>query len=107
MNAHCVEALKMLVIPRGDSLAAQFRFAERGQIKVTFSNALLDGRAVNLAQIKALGDGPSAAASNIVVTPSDLCGPSSIERERKLDRGSIGQESITTMSKTLTKKSRN
>lgn len=75
LNARCIEASRLLLIMRGDSLAAQFRFAEHGQMKVSLSNALLDGRAVDLAQIKALGDVPRAPGSNILVTPGDLIVP--------------------------------
>jgi hypothetical protein len=74
LNASCPASTKLLLLVRGDSLAERFRFAA-GQLRVRLSNALLDGRAVNLATIRVVGEVPSAPASTIDVAPGDLVVP--------------------------------
>lgn len=75
LNVSCPTHSKLLLILRGDRVAEQFRFATNGQLKVSLSNALLDGRAVDLAQIRAVGDTPRQPSSIIEVSPGDLVVP--------------------------------
>lgn len=75
LNASCPANSKLMLILRGDSLAKHFRFAAQGQLQVRLSNALLDGRAVDLAVVRAVGEAPGAPASAIDVTPGDLIVP--------------------------------
>ena len=75
LNVTCSSSSKLLLILRGESIAERFRFAADGQLKVRLSNALLNGRAVDLAQIASVGDVPSQPASTVEVSPGDLIVP--------------------------------
>jgi hypothetical protein len=61
----------------GEHQAEQFKFAQRGNISVSLSNAQLDGRRVDLAQIKTSGAVPGVSSPSLVATPGDLIIPTS------------------------------
>ncbi|MEB0047315.1 MULTISPECIES: hypothetical protein [unclassified Pseudomonas] len=71
LNAICPSGSKVVLSLRGAQQGEQFKFAKQGNIRVSLSNAQLDGRRVELAQVKTLGAGPSAAAPSIVASPGD------------------------------------
>lgn len=70
LNASCPGASKLMLLLQGDTLGNKFRFAQRGQVSVTLSNALLDGRNVDLAQVNGNAAAEAFAAS-IVAMPGD------------------------------------
>ncbi len=71
LNASCPQPSKLLLVLRGEQLGADFKFAKQGQTRVTLSNALLDGRSVDLAQVKT----PGTYSSSITVAPGDMIIP--------------------------------
>lgn len=75
LNASCPDSAKLMLILRGDSVGDSFRFAAQSRLKVRLSNALLDGRAVDLALIRAVGEVPGPPASTVDVVPGDLIVP--------------------------------
>ncbi|WP_273828373.1 MULTISPECIES: hypothetical protein [Pseudomonas] len=75
LNASCPQPSKLLLVLRGEQLGADFKFAQQGQTRVALSNALLDGRSVDLAQVKSPGAAPGAYSSTINVVPGDMIIP--------------------------------
>lgn len=75
LNASCPKPSKLLLVLRGEQLGADFRFAKQGQTRVALSNALLDGRSVDLAQVKAPGTAPGASSPSIIAVPGDMIIP--------------------------------
>jgi hypothetical protein len=75
LNASCPQPSKLLLVLRGEQLGADFKFAKQGQTRVILSNALLDGRSVDLAQIKSPGVAPGAYSSSIIAAPGDMIIP--------------------------------
>ncbi|MBC3209344.1 hypothetical protein HU755_21305 [Pseudomonas sp. SWRI111] len=75
LNASCAQPAKLLLMLRGEQLGADFKFAGHGQTRVALSNALLDGRRVDLAQIQSPGAAPGASSSAINVVPGDMIIP--------------------------------
>ena len=70
LNATCPGATKLMLLLQGDTLGDKFRLAQRGQVSVTLSNALLDGRNVDLARVKDTTV-PDVSGSSIVAVPGD------------------------------------
>lgn len=70
LNASCSGATKLMLLLQGDTLGDKFRFAQRGQVRVTLSNALLDGRNVDLAQVKDTAV-PEVFGPSVVAVPGD------------------------------------
>ena len=70
LNATCPGATKLMLLLQGDTLGDKFRFARRGQVSVTLSNALLDGRNVDLARVKDTAV-PDVFGPSIVAVPGD------------------------------------
>lgn len=70
LNASCPGATKLMLLLQGDRLGDKFRFAQRGQVSVTLSNALLDGRNVDLARVKDTTV-PDVFGPSIVAVPGD------------------------------------
>lgn len=75
LNASCPQPSKLLLVLRGEQLGADFKFAKQGQTRVALSNALLDGRSVDLAQVKAPGAAAGAYSPSITVVPGDMIIP--------------------------------
>ncbi|UVL63614.1 hypothetical protein LOY54_10245 [Pseudomonas sp. B21-032] len=75
LNASCPQPSKLLLVLRGEQLGADFKFARQGRTRVVLSNALLDGRSVDLAQVKSPGVAPGAYSSAINVVPGDMIIP--------------------------------
>jgi hypothetical protein len=75
LNASCPKASKLMLVLRGEQLGADFKFARQGKTSVVLSNALLDGRSVDLAQIKSPGAVPASYSSSITATPGDMVVP--------------------------------
>lgn len=71
LNANCPQPAKLLIQLRGAGQGEQFRFAQGGQMGVTLSNALLDGRSVELAKVQLTGSAPSTSGSSIEAMPGD------------------------------------
>lgn len=71
VNASCPQAAKLVLQVQGAALGEQFRFARQGQVGVYLSNALLDGRSVDLAKSQSIGAAPGASAASIMATPGD------------------------------------
>ncbi|MHC8397952.1 DUF1120 domain-containing protein [Pseudomonas sp. MDT1-17] len=75
LQASCPAPTRLAVMVRGDSQTEHFQFARSGQLKVRLSSALLDGRAIDLAPIRAASEVPGTPASTIEVVPGDLVVP--------------------------------
>jgi hypothetical protein len=75
LNATCPQPSKLLLVLRGEQFGADFKFAKQGQTRVALSNALLDGRTVDLAQIKSPGGAPGTYSSSITAVPGDMIIP--------------------------------
>ncbi|MGV8889719.1 MAG: hypothetical protein ACOH2P_17110 [Pseudomonas sp.] len=75
LNASCPKASKLMLVLRGETHGEQFKFAQTGQVRVRLSNALLDGRSVDLAQTKSVGAAPSAYGQSIEAVPGDMVIP--------------------------------
>lgn len=75
LNASCPQPSKLLLVLHGEQLGADFKFAKQGQTRVTLSNALLDGRSVDLAQVKSPGAVAGAYSSVVNVVPGDMIIP--------------------------------
>lgn len=71
LNASCPIAAKLVIQVRGAAKGEQFRFAGQGQVGVTLSDALLDGRRVDLAQVSTLGGVPGTPGASIEAMPGD------------------------------------
>ncbi|MGE1154550.1 hypothetical protein [Pseudomonas kitaguniensis] len=71
LNASCPTPAKLMVRLQGAGQGEQFRFAQRGQMGVTLSNASLDGRSVELAKVQSTGSAPGTSGSSIEATPGD------------------------------------
>lgn len=77
LNAICPQDSKMVLSLRGTQLGEQFKFAKQGSISVNLSNALLDGRRVDLAQVKTPGGVPGVVAASVVAVPGEIVMPMS------------------------------
>ncbi|VCU67869.1 hypothetical protein [Pseudomonas synxantha] len=75
LNVSCPTSSRLLLMLRGDSLGEHFRFSAQSRLKVRLSDAVLDGRAVDLALVRAVGEVPGQPASAIDVAPGSLIVP--------------------------------
>ncbi|WP_143169962.1 hypothetical protein [Pseudomonas fluorescens] len=75
LNASCPQPSKLLLVLRGEQLGADFKFAKQGQTHVALSNALLDGRSVDLALVKSPGAAPTASSPVVNAAPGDMVIP--------------------------------
>lgn len=75
VNVVCPEASKMALSFRGEQLGGKFKFAKQGNILINLSNALMDGRRVDLAQVKTPGAVPEAFAASVEVVPGEMVIP--------------------------------
>ncbi|NBF05670.1 hypothetical protein GV819_25575 [Pseudomonas sp. Fl5BN2] len=71
LHTSCPGASKLMLLLRGDALGEQFRFAKQGRVSVSLSNAVLDGRNVELAQTKSVGAALGPHGSSIEAVPGD------------------------------------
>ncbi|PHN30728.1 hypothetical protein [Pseudomonas sp. ICMP 460] len=71
LNASCPQPAKLLIQLQGAGQGEQFRFAQRGQLGVTLSNASVDGRSVQLAKVQSLGAPPGNSSASIEAMPGD------------------------------------
>jgi hypothetical protein len=71
LNASCPTPAKLLIQLQGAGQGEQFRFAQRGQLSVTLSNASLDGRSVDLAKVQSIGAPPSTSGASIEAMPGE------------------------------------
>lgn len=75
LNGTCRSTSKMVLAVSGGSEAGHFKFADGGQMRLRLYDALLDGRAVDLALIRTVGDVPELIAPSVVVLPGNMFVP--------------------------------
>lgn len=75
LTARCPKASKLVLRLQGATLGSQFKFAEKGLVNITLSNALLDGRSVDLAQVKSAGPAVGSYSPSVVAIPGEVVIP--------------------------------
>lgn len=75
LTARCPKASKLVLRLQGTTVGSQFKFAEKGLMSITLSNALLDGRSVDLAQVKSAGATAGSYSPSVVVVPGEVIIP--------------------------------
>ncbi|WP_409279460.1 DUF1120 domain-containing protein [Pseudomonas defluvii] len=71
LNASCPTSATPMLVMHGEAYADQFKFARSGHVRVQLSNALLDGRRVDLAQASSGTAAPDRYGSSIEAMPGD------------------------------------
>nr|WP_319526827.1 hypothetical protein [Pseudomonas laurentiana] len=77
LSASCPTAATPMLVLRGETYADHFKFAQSGHVRVRLSNAMLDGRRVDLARADSDAAAPDSYASSIEAVPGDSVIPMS------------------------------
>lgn len=75
LNATCRSPSRLTLLISGNGQIDHFRLADQSKLHVHLSNALLDGRAVNLATIRSSGDLQFDGSTSLEIKPGDIVVP--------------------------------